>query len=135
MLSDYTDTSVNTPWTQTCIAQADCVIFVGLADASPEIGDYERFMLGVKSTARKMLVLLHQERYSKPGLTRRWLSNRVWNNGGHFHVQMAYSPNDVPIHPPTKRSGPSLKERVQILQAEIQKFTSRKVRHSPFYSP
>ncbi|KAK0619812.1 lysophospholipase NTE1 [Immersiella caudata] len=129
------DTSVNTPWTQTCIAQADCVIFVGLADASPEIGEYERFMLGVKSTARKMLVLLHQERYSKPGLTRRWLNNRVWINGGHFHVQMAYSPNDVPIHPPTKRSGPSLKERVQILQAEIQKFTSRKVRHSPFYSP
>ncbi|KAK3338625.1 hypothetical protein B0T25DRAFT_543277 [Lasiosphaeria hispida] len=129
------DTNVNAPWTQTCIAQADCVLFVGLADGSPEIGEYERFMLGMKSTARKILVLLHQERYSRPGLTRTWLKNRMWINGGHFHVQMPYSPNTMPMHPPTKRSGPSLKERVQILQAEIQKFTSRKVRHSPFYSP
>jgi len=126
---------VNAPWTQTCISQADCLLLVGLADGSPEIGEYERFMLGMKTTARKILVLLHQERYSKPGLTRRWLQNRVWINGGHFHVQMAYNLNDVPIHPPTRRTGPSLKERVQILQAEIQKFTSRKVRRNPFYSP
>ncbi|KAK3687666.1 hypothetical protein B0T22DRAFT_375297 [Podospora appendiculata] len=128
------DTNVNAPWTQTCITQADCVLFVGLADGSPEIGEYERFMLGMKSTARKILVLLHQERYSGEGLTRKWLKNRMWINGGHFHVQMAYNANTMPIHPPTKRSGPSLKERVQILQAEIQKYTSRKVRHSPFYA-
>ncbi|KAK3391068.1 hypothetical protein B0H63DRAFT_429903 [Podospora didyma] len=127
------DTNVNSPWTQTCIAQADCVLLVGLADGSPAIGEYERFMLGMKSTARKILVLLHQERYSSPGLTRRWLQNRQWINGGHFHVQMPYSTNTMPM--PTKRSGPTLKERVQILQAEIQKFTSRKVRHSPYYSP
>ncbi|KAK4043372.1 lysophospholipase NTE1 [Parachaetomium inaequale] len=129
------DTNVNAPWTQTCIAQADCVLMVGLADGSPEIGEYERFMLGMKSTARKILVLLHQERYSNSGLTRKWLKNRVWINGGHFHVQMTYSPNAVPIHPPAKPGGPTLRERVQILQAEIQKYTSRKVRHSPFYSP
>ncbi|KAL2200465.1 hypothetical protein P885DRAFT_28480 [Corynascus similis CBS 632.67] len=129
------DTNVNAPWTQTCIAQADCVLLVGLADGSPEIGEYERFMLGMKSTARKILVLVHQERYSNPGLTRKWLKNRVWINGGHFHVQMTYSPNAVPIHPPAKPGGPSLRERVQILQAEIQKYTSRKLRHSPFYSP
>ncbi|KXX80254.1 Lysophospholipase NTE1 [Madurella mycetomatis] len=129
------DTNVNAPWTQTCITQADCVLLVGLADGSPEIGEYERFMLGVKSTARKILVLLHQERYSVPGLTRKWLKNRVWINGGHFHVQMTYSPNAMPIHPPAKPGGPTLKERVQILQAEIQKYTSRKVHHSPFYSP
>ncbi|KAH6631732.1 lysophospholipase NTE1 [Chaetomium tenue] len=129
------DTNVNAPWTQTCVAQADCVLMVGLADGSPEIGEYERFMLGMKSTARKILVLLHQERYSNSGLTRKWLKNRVWINGGHFHVQMTYSPNAVPIHPPAKPSGPTLRERVQILQAEIQKYTSRKVRHSPFYSP
>lgn len=126
---------MSTPWTQTCISQADCVLVVGDADGSPETGEYERFMMGMKSTARKILVLLHQERYSKPGLTRKWLKNRVWINGGHFHVQMPYSPTNMPMHPPVKRSGPSLKERVQILQAGIQKFTSRKVRHSPFYSP
>ncbi|KAK1759464.1 hypothetical protein QBC47DRAFT_457737 [Echria macrotheca] len=128
------DTHVNSPWTQTCISQADCVLLVGLADGSPEIGKYEQFMLGMKSTARKTLVLLHQERDSSPGLTRSWLKNRVWINGGHFHVQMPYSvPNTIPM--PTKRTGPSLKERVQILQAEIQKYTSRKVRRTPFYSP
>jgi lysophospholipid hydrolase len=108
---------------------------VGLADGSPEIGEYERFMLGMKSTARKILVLLHQERFSNPGVTRKWLKNRVWINGGHFHVQMTYSPNAVSIPPPTKPGGPTLRERVQILQAEIQKYTSRKIRHSPFYSP
>ena len=90
-------------------------------------------MLGMKSTARKILILLHQERFSHSGVTRKWLKNRVWINGGHFHVQMTYSPNAMPIHPP--KPGPTLRERVQIIQAEIQKYTSRKVRHSPFYSP
>ncbi|CAK7230114.1 phosphatidylcholine and lysophosphatidylcholine phospholipase [Sporothrix eucalyptigena] len=98
-------------------------------------GEYERFMLGMKSTARKLLVMLHTERYSASGLTRSWLKNRVWINGGHYHVQMPFSAQTVPIHQPPKRLGPSLKERVQILQAEIQKYTSRKVRRSPFYSP
>ncbi|KAG7101307.1 Lysophospholipase NTE1 like protein [Verticillium longisporum] len=41
----------------------------------------------------------------------------------------------MPSHPPSKRSNTTLKERVQILQAEIQKYTSRKVRHTPYYSP
>ncbi|EFX02937.1 lipid acyl hydrolase [Grosmannia clavigera kw1407] len=129
------DTNVNSPWTQTCITQADAILLVGLAEDSPVIGEYERFMLGMKSTARKVLVLLHPERYSSSGLTRAWLKNRVWINGGHFHVQMAFRSESVPIHQAPKRFGPSLKERVQILQAEIQKYTSRKVRHGPFYSP
>lgn len=129
------DTSVNSPWTQTCITQADCILLVGLGEGSPEIGEYERFMLGMKSTARKVLVLLHAERYATPGLTRSWLRNRMWINGGHHHVQMAFRTHAVPINPATKRAGPSLKERVQILQAEIQKYTSRKVQHSHFYSP
>ncbi|KAH8889824.1 patatin-domain-containing protein [Thozetella sp. PMI_491] len=129
------DTNVNSAWTQTCITQADCVLLVGLADGSPEIGEYERFMLGMKSTARKVLVLIHQERYSRSGLTRRWLSNRMWINGGHCHVQMPLTSDALPMHAPAKRSGPSLKERVQTIQAEIQKYTSRKVRHGPFYSP
>ncbi|KLU82716.1 lysophospholipase NTE1 [Magnaporthiopsis poae ATCC 64411] len=127
------DTNVNSPWTQTCITQADCILLVGLAEGSPEVGEYERFMLGMKSTARKTLVLLHAERYSSPGLTRAWLKNRMWINGGHHHVQMAFQGQTVPL--PSKRTGPSLKERVQIIQAEIQKYTSRKVRHTPFYSP
>lgn len=88
----------------------------------------------MKSTARKVLVLLHAERYSPPGLTRSWLRNRMWINGGHYHVQMAFRGNMMPVHQSAKRTN-TLKQRVQVLQAEIQKYTSRKVRHSPFYAP
>ncbi|KAI0890440.1 lysophospholipase NTE1 [Annulohypoxylon maeteangense] len=129
------DTSVTSPWTQTCITQADCILLVGLAEGSPEIGEYERFMLGMKSTARKTLVLLHADRYSPPGLTRAWLRNRVWINGGHYHLQMAFEANTVSSHPPARKGGPTLKERVQILQAEIQKYTVQKIRQRPYYSP
>ncbi|KAL9488963.1 hypothetical protein ACSS6W_001240 [Trichoderma asperelloides] len=129
------DTSVNSPWTQTCITQADSILLVGLAEGSPAIGEYERFMLGMKSTARKTLVLLHTERFSRPGLTRSWLRNRMWINGGHYHIQMAFRTDTMPVHPPSKKLGQALKERVQVLQAEIQKYTSRNVHHTPYYSP
>ena len=129
------DTNVNAPWTQTCISQADSILLVGLAESSPRIGEYERFLLGMKTTARKELVLLHAERYCSPGLTRRWLKNRVWINGGHHHIQMAFRLTTEPAHPQTKKFGTVLKQRVQILQAEIQKYTSRRIQHTPLYSP
>lgn len=134
MLLYIADTNVNSPWTQTCIAQADCILLVGLAEGSPNIGEYERFLLGMKTTARKELVLLHVERYSPPGLTRKWLRNRMWINGGHHHIQMAIRTNTEPTHPQIKRFGTVLKQRVQILQAEIQKYTSRRIRQTPLYS-
>lgn len=128
------DTNVNSPWTQTCISQADCILLVGLAESSPNVGEYERFLLGMKTTARKELVLLHAERYCPPGITRKWLKNRVWVNGGHHHIQMAFRLTAEPSHPQTKRLGTVLKQRVQILQAEIQKYTSRRIRQTPLYS-
>ncbi|MCJ1481142.1 phosphatidylcholine and lysophosphatidylcholine phospholipase [Schaereria dolodes] len=128
------DTNVNSPWTQTCISQADCILLVGLAEGSPSIGEYERFLLGMKTTARKELVLLHVERYSVPGLTRKWLRNRMWINGGHHHIQMAFRTNAEPVHPQIKRFSTALKQRVQVLQAEIQKYTSRRIRQTPLYS-
>ncbi|KAK2735819.1 phosphatidylcholine and lysophosphatidylcholine phospholipase [Myotisia sp. PD_48] len=128
------DTSVNAPWTQTCIAQADCILLVAAAEASPSIGEYERFLLGMKTTAWKELVLLHAERYSPPGLTRRWLKNRMWINGGHHHIQMAYRLTAEPSHPQIKRFGTTLKQRVQVIQAEIQKYTSRRMHQTPLYS-
>ena len=67
------DTNVTSAWTQTCISQADCILLVGLAEGPPDIGEYERFLLGMKTTARKELVLLHSDRYLAPGLTRKWL--------------------------------------------------------------
>lgn len=134
MLLYIADTNVNSPWTQTCITQADCILMVGLAEGSPNIGEYERFLLGMKTTARKELVLLHVERYSPPGLTRNWLRNRLWINGGHHHIQMAFRTNSEPVHPQIKRFSAVFKQRVQVLQAEIQKYTSRRIRQTPLYS-
>lgn len=134
MLLYIADTNVNSPWTQTCIAQADCILLIGLAEESPSIGEFERFLLGTKTTARKELVLLHVERYSPPGLTRKWLRNRLWINGGHHHIQMALRNDSEPVGPQIKRFGTSLKQRVQVLQAEIQKYTSRRIRQTPLYS-
>ncbi|KAK4694079.1 lysophospholipid hydrolase, partial [Lecanoromycetidae sp. Uapishka_2] len=134
MLLYVADTNVNSPWTQTCITQADCILLVGLAEGSPSIGEYERFLLGMKTTARKELVLLHAERYSPPGLTRKWLRNRMWINGGHHHIQMAFRTSSEPVHSQIKRFGTTLKQRVQVLQAEIQKYTSRRIRQTPLYS-
>ena len=129
------DTNVNSPWTQTCISQADCILLVALADSSPSPGEYERFLLNMKTTSRKELVLLHAERFSTPGLTRRWLGNRVWINGGHHHIQMPYraSSEATPRFQP-RRLGVAIKQRVQVLQAEIQRYTSRRVRAPPLYS-
>jgi predicted acylesterase/phospholipase RssA/CRP-like cAMP-binding protein len=129
------DTTVNAPWTQTCIAQADCILLVGLAESSPSIGEYERFLLGMKTTARKDLVLLHVDRYSQPGLSRKWLRNRMWINGGHHHIQMSFrvSPEATP-HAAPRKFGAAIKQSVQVIQAEIQKYTSRRVRQAPLYS-
>ncbi|KAI9886842.1 MAG: phosphatidylcholine and lysophosphatidylcholine phospholipase [Watsoniomyces obsoletus] len=124
------DAPVNSPWTQTCIRQADCILLIGLAEGSPDIGEYERFLLGMKTTARKELVLLHAERFCPPGVTRNWLRNRMWINGGHHHIQMDFRLNSGPVHPQTRRFGSSLKQRVQ----ELKKYTSRKVQQRPLYS-
>jgi lysophospholipid hydrolase len=127
------DTSVQSPWTSTCISQSDCILVVGVADDSPSIGEFERFLLTSKTTARKELVLLHPERFCPAGLTRKWLNNRVWINGGHHHIQMTL-PSSAQRRVPNRRFA-AIKQRVQVIQAEIQKYTGRKVRRqTPLYS-
>jgi lysophospholipid hydrolase len=128
------DTPVKSPWTQTCISQADCILLVGVAEGTPNIGEYERFLLTTKTTARKELVLLHSERYCQPGLSPKWLRNRPWVNGSHHHVQMPFRSTAEPVHPIGRRFGTAIKQRVQVLQAEIQKYTSRRLRQTPLYS-
>ncbi|PWN33251.1 patatin-domain-containing protein [Meira miltonrushii] len=80
------DTSVSSPWTQTSIRQADCILLVGFGD-DPTMGEYERLLLGIKTTARKELVLLHPERSVPPGSTREWLRTRPWI-ASHHHVEL-----------------------------------------------
>jgi lysophospholipid hydrolase len=89
----------------------------------------------MKTTSRKELVLLHLERFSQPGLTRKWLRNRVWINGDHHHIQLAFRPTpEATPHSQPRRLGNAIKQRVQVLQAEIQKYTSRRVRQQPLYT-
>ncbi|KAI8802399.1 hypothetical protein BJ742DRAFT_832941 [Cladochytrium replicatum] len=81
------DGGVNAPWTQRCVRQADCILLVGLGDGEPNIGEFERLLLGMKTTARKELVLLHSERFCVSGRTAEWLKNRLWVHA-HHHVHM-----------------------------------------------
>ncbi|KAF8624239.1 hypothetical protein AX15_005999 [Amanita polypyramis BW_CC] len=80
------DSPVNSSWTQTCIRQADCVMVVGMGD-DPSLGEYERLLLSMKTTARKELILLHPDRSVAPGSTREWLKNRPWVHQ-HIHVEL-----------------------------------------------
>ncbi|RDB28383.1 Lysophospholipase NTE1 [Hypsizygus marmoreus] len=80
------DSPVNSSWTQTCIRQADCVMIVGMGD-DPSLGEYERMLLSMKTTARKELILLHPDRSVVPGSTREWLKNRSWVHR-HIHVEL-----------------------------------------------
>ncbi|KAF9502205.1 patatin-domain-containing protein [Pleurotus eryngii] len=80
------DSPVNSSWTQTCIRQADCVMIVGMGD-DPGIGEYERLLLSMKTTARKELILLHPDRSVVSGSTREWLKNRPWVHQ-HIHVEL-----------------------------------------------
>ncbi|GAA6007388.1 hypothetical protein JCM10207_006324 [Rhodosporidiobolus poonsookiae] len=81
------DTAVSAPWTQTCIRQADCILVVADGGAEPELGEHEKLLVGMKTTARKELVLLHAERNVPSGSTRPWLKNRPWVHA-HHHVEM-----------------------------------------------
>lgn len=87
------DSGVNSRWTQQCIRQADCILLVAMADDEPAIGEYEQLLLGMKTYARKELVLLHQERFSiASGTTQAWLKGRVWIQA-HHHVHLPAKPS------------------------------------------
>lgn len=53
--------------------RADCIFLVSEADEDSSVGECERILINVKTTARKELVLLHSERCCESGVTRSWL--------------------------------------------------------------
>lgn len=67
------DSGERSLWTKACIRQADCIFLVGEADEDSSVGECERILINVKTTARKELVLLHSERRCASGVTRSWL--------------------------------------------------------------
>lgn len=98
LLLFLTDGHPNTPWSQRCLRQADCVVIVALASEDPKASRLEKMSLGRKGAlARKELVLLHGQRLCAPGLTLKWLKQRPWVTY-HHHVFMTgiegYEPID-----------------------------------------
>ncbi|KAF9055952.1 hypothetical protein BJ165DRAFT_1429740 [Panaeolus papilionaceus] len=116
------DAPVNSSWTQTCIRQADCVMVVGMGD-DPSIGEYERLLLSMKTTARKELVLLHPDRSVTPGSTREWLRNRPWVHQ-HIHVELPGLVLPIPkaVVPKDPDAVTALKNLKDKVQNEIQKY-------------
>ncbi|KIJ66403.1 hypothetical protein HYDPIDRAFT_109426 [Hydnomerulius pinastri MD-312] len=116
------DSPVNSPWTQTCIRQADFVMVIGMGD-DPSIGEYERLLLSMKTTARKELVLLHPERSVAPGSTREWLKNRPWV---HQHIHVELPGLVVPLAkvspPPDPQAVVAFKNLKDRVQSGIQKY-------------
>ncbi|KDR85655.1 hypothetical protein GALMADRAFT_234651 [Galerina marginata CBS 339.88] len=116
------DSPVNSSWTQTCIRQADCVMVVGMGD-DPSIGEYERLLLSMKTTARKELVLLHPDRLVTPGTTREWLKNRPWVHH-HIHIELPGLVVPIPksVIPKDPDAVTALKNLKDKVQNEIQKY-------------
>ncbi|KAI0068052.1 patatin-domain-containing protein [Artomyces pyxidatus] len=118
------DSAVSSSWTQTCIRQADYVLLVGMGD-DPSIGEYERLLLSMKTTARKELVLLHPDRSVIPGSTREWLKSRPWV---HQHIHVELPGLKIPVTKPTAAQPQdptavaALKNLKDIVQSEIQKY-------------
>ncbi|KLO11324.1 patatin-domain-containing protein [Schizopora paradoxa] len=120
------DSPVNSSWTQTCIRQADCVMVVGAGD-DPSIGEHERLLLSIKTTARKELVLLHPDRSVIPGSTREWLKLRPWIHQ-HIHVELPGTvvpvAKPIPTHqdPAAVIALKNLKNLKDKFQSEFQKY-------------
>ncbi|KAI9444916.1 patatin-domain-containing protein [Lactarius indigo] len=115
------DSSVGSSWTQTCIRQADYVLVVGLCD-DPSMGEYERLLLSMKTTARKELVLLHPDRSVTPGSTREWLKvvPHITNRSPQgLKISVPKPTVTTPQDPAAVAALKNLKDRVQ---SEIQKY-------------
>lgn len=112
------DTSVKSPWTHRCIAQADCILLLADATAPPDVGEYEHLLVKGKTSARTELVLLHPDRFVVPGSTALWLKNRIWVHS-HHHVQLQVHVSTVDSIPLGFGRLEKLKNKVQSIQAEL----------------
>ena len=76
-------------WTRRCVRQADEVIALGIAEASPDMMAVEAEVLREEKVrrveTRKSLLLLHRPGKAMPGDTTRWLEPRTVDR--HFHLR------------------------------------------------
>lgn len=125
------DSNVNSLWTETCIAQADSILLIANAASEPEIGEYERMLVTMKTTAKKELVLLHEERIVSPGSTAKWLKNRIWVDS-HHHVQLVSSRDHVEQSLTRVGTLKKIRSKVQSIQSDL--ITKYRRRGVPIYS-
>ncbi|BGO90930.1 phosphatidylcholine and lysophosphatidylcholine phospholipase [Rhodotorula toruloides] len=129
------DTAVSAPWTQTCIRQADCILVVADGGADPELGEHEKLLVSMKTTARKELVLLHAERNVVPGTTRPWLKSRPWVHA-HHHVEMLGATPEVnrsELHDPA--AVVALRKIAARVELQISKYKKTQPRPAPQRAP
>lgn len=120
------DAPVNSPWTQTCIGQADCVLLVASAAGSTLISEHERNLLNLKTTARKELILLHPEKFVTAGITRQWLRDRSWINAHHHMVMENIDTGSKGLRPRTaQRTITTIKNKLENVQNSISRYTNR----------
>ena len=74
-----------TPWSWTCLRQADLVLVVGAADGDPSLGAVEAATDTLTGSARRELVLVHPPFQPRPRGTARWLDRRAVD--GHHHLR------------------------------------------------
>ncbi|CAR22968.1 lysophospholipase [Lachancea thermotolerans CBS 6340] len=110
------DTPTNSSWTTTCINQGDCILLLAHSAMTPDIGEFERLLIKSKSNARIELILLHAERYVEPGLTHKWLKNRMWVHS-HHHMQFS-SPSYVRDKEPEAEPESNTKTFIRNLKRE-----------------
>ncbi len=95
--------------------KADCILLVAIGDEDASIGEFERLLISMKTTARKELVLLHSDRHVLPSSTVQWLKNRMWIHA-HHHIQMPMSvPNLIS----------NRKNTLQNIKVHFQKYYTR----------
>jgi lysophospholipid hydrolase len=72
-------------WDRLCMRQADVVLLVGRADASPRLGPAEQRLLAgsAASMARRELVLLHRDAARGAWRTEQWLGQRQLSRAHH----------------------------------------------------
>ncbi|KAJ2847992.1 phosphatidylcholine and lysophosphatidylcholine phospholipase, partial [Coemansia brasiliensis] len=125
LLLHVADGGVGSAWTRHCVRHSDFVLLVGVGDGDPRVGEYERLLLALKTTARKELVLLHESRACTTGVTREWLKRRPWVHA-HHHIQMPmrdYGGFDLD----TSAEAPESGSRMSMVFAEARSLLSQSI--------
>jgi len=81
----YLPDATPTAWTQRCLRQADRVLIVADANASPALSPLEQYILG-RNHAATELALVHAQDSARPEGTARWLETRKPRQHHHLRI-------------------------------------------------